>query len=236
MAKTRTSTKKIDWKKAERLYRQGLLSNAEIAAQVGAATEATVRLHAKQKGWQRDLTDQMRAKARVQMVENLATFGRPEAVLNSMQDEQIIQEAARTQVEVVREHQNTLRHGHSLTLRMLDELDATTAFRGELQQLISSTVAPQRQEALRRAVSLSSRATIMRDLATAARLWVTLERQAFSIVDENKSPEAKDLDNKSAEELRDEILQDAERMGLSLTRKDLEKGQGVAQLTNGKTH
>lgn len=217
----RGNSAKIDWKKAERLYRQGLLSNVEIAKECGASTESAIRAKAKQQGWQRDLTHEMRNKARVKMVENLATFSNPDAVLSGMHDEQITEEAARTQVHVVREHQKTLKHGHTLTLRMLDELDATTAFMGELQQLISSTIATQRQAALRRAISLGARATTMRDLAQSARIWVALERQAFNIVDETKNPEVKDLENKTSEELREEILKDAKKMGLSLD--DIEK-------------
>lgn len=221
------SPKSIDWKKAERLYRQGLLTNQEIALECGATSEATIRTHAKAQGWKRDLTHDMRLKARVKMVENLATYGDPDKILQGMHDEQITEEAARTQVQVVREHQTTLKRGHSLTVRMLDELDATTAYKGELQKLIGSTIAPQRQEALRRAISLGSRATIMRDLAIAAKTWVGLERQAFNIVDENKNPEVKDLENKTAEELREEILKDADRMGLNLSKEDL--SQGVAE-------
>jgi hypothetical protein len=40
-----------------------------------------------------------------------------------------------------------------------------------------------------KAVSLSTRAAVMRDLATAVRTWVGLERQAFSIIVE-KNPAA----------------------------------------------
>lgn len=213
---------RIDWKKGERLYRQGLLSNIEIARQIGAKTEASVRSRAKAEGWQRDLTDAMRQKARVKMVENLASYGSPEKALTGMHDEQITEEAARTQVHVVREHQKTLRNGHELTVRMLNELDATTAYMGELQQLITSTIAPMRQEALRRAISLGARSTVMRDLAQAARIWVQMERQAFNIVDETKNPEVKDLDNKSAEELRAEIMDDAKKMGLNLNELDVD--------------
>lgn len=233
MPNYRGDSKRIDWKRAERLYRQGLLSNKEIAIECGASNEATIRTHAKNKGWQRDLTDQVRNKTRVKMVENLATFSNPEAILSAMQDEQIIDEAARTQVQVVRDHQKTLKEGHTLTLRMLSELDATTAYAGELQKLISSTIAPQRQEALRRAISLTSRAQTMVTLANAARIWVGLERQAFSILDENKN-ELKDLDStKTAEELREEIIKDAEKMGLDLSREDL--AGGVAKPSN-KAH
>lgn len=228
--------KRTDWTRVERLYRAGLLSIYEIARECHTA-EANVRYHAKSKGWKRDLTDAMRSSARIKMVENLASFDSVDAdKLKQSTDDDLIEQAARTQVQVVREHQKTLGQGHSLTLRMLDELDTTTAYKGELQELISTTVAPSRQEALRRAVSLGSRATIMRDLATAARLWVTLERQAFSIADDRDrdNKEQRKLDEMTAEQLRAEIIDDAKKMGLDLDPKELSRRTvGIAAKTNG---
>lgn len=234
MAKVgRNRRQDIDWVKVERLYRAGLLSISEISNECGLPT-STISSRARRDGWKRDLTQGVRQLTRTKLIENLAkVYQEGEEKIKGLQDEQIIQEAARTQVEVVRQHQKTLQNGHALTVRMLDELDATTAYKGELQKLISSTVAPARQEALRRAVSLGSRATIMRDLATAARLWVTLERQAFNIVDDrDKTTNDRKLDEMSAEELRKEILDDAKKMGLDLSPKDLDEHVKA----NGKMH
>lgn len=240
--------KRTDWNRIERLYRAGILSIAEIARE-GNVPESNIRYHAKTKSWKRDLTSKVREASRIKMIENLATAralpGGKEAnneIIRQLvggDDETIVEQAARTQVQVVREHQKTLGHGHSLTMRMLDELDTTTAYKGELQELITSTVAPIRQEALRRAVSLNSRATIMRDLATAARLWVTLERQAFSIADDKggkDTNEQRKLDEMTAEQLREEIVNDANRIGLKLTREDLRPQTAtgiVPKVTNG---
>lgn len=221
---------KTDWNRIERQYRAGLLAVTEIAREHNVP-EANIRYHVKKNGWKRDLTDEMRSRTRTKMVENLAKVFNPEEatdLLKKATDEELIEQASRTQVHVVREHQKTLGHGHNLTLRMLDELDATTAFKGELQELITSTIAPKRQEALRRAVTLGARATIMRDLATAARQWVTLERQAFNIADdrEKDNKEQRKLDEMTSEQLRTEIIQDADKMGLKLSDKDF--GNGIA--------
>lgn len=229
--------RKTDWKKVERLYRAGLLSVAEIGRECGVG-DSLIRYHAKTKGWKKDLSQEMRNLTRTKLVENLATVFDGNQVIKDIkdaEDEQIIEQASRTQVHVVREHQKTLGQGHSLTLRMLDELDATTAYKGELQDLITSTVAPARQEALRRAVTLGSRATIMRDLATAARLWVTLERQAFNIADDrDKDNKERKLDDMTAEQLRAEIIQEADRMGIKLEKDDLpQRPVGVAAKANG---
>ena len=227
MPQGRPSKKNVDWMKIERLYRAGLLPIAEISRECGTG-EANIRRVAKAKGWKRDLTQEVRNLTRTKMVENLSkVFKEGEERLRVMGDEQIVEEAARTQVEVVRQHQASLKQGHTLTLRMLDELDTSTSRRGELENLIASTVAPQRQEALKKALSLQSRATVMRDLANAAKTWISLERQAFNIIDDrdDKSKDRK-LEEMTTEELRSEILKDAKQIGLDLSEDDL--AQGIA--------
>jgi len=243
------NSNRIDWAKIERQYRAGMLTIAEIARENGNIPESNIRYHAKTKGWKRDLTDEMRSRTRTKMVENLAKIypgGEKEIAgkIKVIEDEEIIEQASRTQVNVVREHQKTVGQGHSLTMRMLDELDATTTHRGQLEDMIKSDVAPIRQRAMINAVSLNSRAVVMRDLANAARVWVQLERQAFNIADDRTvDKDQRKLEEMTAEQLRKEILEDANKMGLDLS----ELGKGVAPRTervnphsngsgNGKIH
>lgn len=215
-----------DWGRIERLYRAGVLSVLEISRETGAP-ESTIRLRAKENGWKRDLTEEVRARTRVKLVENLAKRHLDDLQKEdkNVTDEEILEEAARTQVNVVRDHQKTLGQGHSLTLRMLDELDAETTHKGELAELIKSNVNPKQVAGIMKAVSLGSRAAVMRDLAQAARTWVTLERQAFSIADDKqRDNDPMKLNEKTSEELRREILQEASELGFDLSTKALQKG------------
>lgn len=229
--------RRVDMGKIERQYRAGMLTISEIAREAGLP-ESNVRYYAKTKGWKRDLTDEMRSRTRTKMVENLAKIypgGESEiaGAIKNIEDEEIIEQASRTQVNVVREHQKTVGHCHSLTLRMLNELDTTTSLRGELEEMIKSDVAPVRQRALMNAVSLGARSTIMRDLANAARVWVLLERQAFNIAeDRTVDKDTRKLEEMTAEQLRKEILEDASKMGLDLS----ELGKGVATRVNPHTN
>jgi hypothetical protein len=240
----RNGNPRTPWKVIERLYRAGILSIREIARETNTP-ENNIRYHAKKYGWSRDLTDAVRQASRAKMIENLAQGvemnkgakknANEEVIrlLTGSTDEQIIEEAAKTQVEVVRQHQKTLGAGHSLAMRMLNELDATTTHHGELTDMIKSTIAPRRQGAVLNAISLGQRATTMRDLAQAVRLWVVLERQAFSIAeDKDKSVEAKKLDEMTSEQLRAEIVQEAQELGIELNKNF---GNGVAK-ANGSTH
>lgn len=240
------ANKRTDWNRIERLYRAGVLTVSEIGRECNVP-EANIRYHAKTRCWTRDLSDRVRTTTRTKMVENLANARNWRGVSNSKEnkeiidrltgatDDQIIEEAARTQVEVVRQHQQTLGSGHSLTLRMLNELDATTTHRGELEDMIKSTIHPRRQGALMTAMSLAGRATIMRDLAQAARIWVTAERQAFNIADdrEKDSKESRKLDEMTADQLRKEVVEDARKLGLELTSKDFSQGVVPSKTVNG---
>lgn len=62
--------------------------------------------------------------------------------------------------------------GRSLTLRMLDELEAVTCMAGDLEALIGASLDAddeKRREAMAQAVSLKSRADVLRTLALAAK-------------------------------------------------------------------
>jgi hypothetical protein len=212
--------KNIDWNKIEKLYRSGMISVREIGRECGT-TAANIGYHAKKKGWTRDLSTEVRKLTRAKLVENLAHNYESADTLDKLKqitDDEIVEQAARTQVQVVREHQKTLGSGHGLVMRMLNELDATTTHRGEMEDMIKSGTAPRRQGALMAAVSLGNRATVLRDLAIAAKTLVTLERQAFNISDDRSeaTKEQIELSKKTADELKQESIKDANKLGLDL--------------------
>ena len=104
-------------------------------------------------------------------------------------------------------------------MRMLSELDAVTSNVGELKQEIAAGKKDdaKRRNAMLKAVGLSSWAATMRDLATAARTWVGLERQAFSIVEDKEPPPPPPEPDEpmTLEELRQTLLAQMEEFGLS---------------------
>jgi hypothetical protein len=65
--------------------------------------------------------------------------------------------------------------GRALILRMLDELDAVTSYQGQLAEEIAVETAgdrdPRRRAAMLRAIDLSSRSTILKNLATATKTF-----------------------------------------------------------------
>jgi hypothetical protein len=212
--------KRVDWVRIEKLYRAGMLSIREIGRECGT-TASNIAYHAKKNGWTRDLTQEVRKRTRSKLLENMAQIHDATDTINQIKqasDDEIIEQASRTQVQVIREHQRTLGSGHGLVMRMLHELDATTTHRGEMEDMIRSEIQGRRQGAMMSAISLAGRATVLRDLAIAAKTWVSLERQAFNIQDDRgeASKEEIELSKKTADELKQEIIKDANKLGIDL--------------------
>ena len=111
------------------------------------------------------------------------------------EDEATVEQAALTQVAVVREHSHAIRSGMELTGRLMRELAVVTTKGDQLAAAIDATETDEKKRfAAHRAVSLSARAAVMRDLTQAARLWIQLERQAFRISDDRDRNTASAID------------------------------------------
>ena len=170
--------RQADWEAIEREYRAGQLSVAEIGRTYGISHPAILK-RAKRDGWQRDLSQKVKQAVTARLV--------TDGVTDSNAREAVETAAARG-VAIVRHHRHAISRGRDLTLRLLDELDATTTNVGQLQELIEEATAgdktAQRRNAMMRAVELPSRAGVIKDLSAAAKNWVALERQAFNLGDD----------------------------------------------------
>lgn len=138
----KAQTRKIDWPAIEKDYRAGSMSNVDLAAWY-SITEGAIRKRAKAHGWVRGGTIQSEGGRAPATVLSPETTS-PEAIVG---------------------------RGRNLTLRMLDELDATTSRQGELQALIDGALdeGDKQREALDQALSLKGRADVLKALALAAK-------------------------------------------------------------------
>lgn len=120
-----------NWVKVERAYRAGILPVFQIAKQCGISHTA-INNRAKKHGWKRDLTARVRArtaeKLTLAMAEPFPSFDPPRAPEDRTEadDEQTVEQAALTQVAVVREHSAGIRRGLDITTRLMQELDVST--------------------------------------------------------------------------------------------------------------
>lgn len=185
-----------DWDAIEREFRAGSLSVREIARQHGI-TDTAIRKHAKQHGWERDLEEQVRAKASAKLVRSISlqTQRANETAKrrsDPQRDEEIVEGAATRQVEVVRQHMASLGRAARVVDKLLGELEDGTDNAVDIVEAIEvftrDDKSPKRRDAMLKAVSLGSRATTARDLSAALKNMIPLERQAFKIDEAPEKP------------------------------------------------
>lgn len=183
-----------DWESIEREYRAGVLSIREIG-KVHGVSDTAIRKKAKTDRWQRDLTERINEQVRSELVCSGFAPVDPKRGANQKQTErEIIDQAAATVVQVVREHRGRIKQGNALVELLTKQLMDVAGSREEFEQAIGIICAedktPERMNRLLKAVSLGAHATIAVNLANATRVWVGLERQAFNI-SEGVDPDGK---------------------------------------------
>lgn len=175
--------RRIDWESVERDYRAGVLSIREIA-RLNGISDGTIRKKATALLWERDLTQKVQEQARAELVRGEVGYG-DERIPATPSERQIVETAAATVVQVVREHRARIRQGHALVELLTQQLLDVAGRRDEFEQDIEADCADDktgtRQSRLLKAVSLSTHAALAVSLATATKTWIGLERQAFNL-------------------------------------------------------
>lgn len=148
--------KVIDWKGIEKDYRAGKTSIRQIAEWYGVS-EGAVRKRAKAHNWSQMIKPAVEAEP--------DTF-RKLAFIPA--------------IKTPEEAKSITRSGRTLAVRMLDELKATTSLVDELEDMIISETAgdrdARRRTAMLRAVNLPERANTLKTLALAAKTFTELVR------------------------------------------------------------
>ena len=134
------TTKQPDWEAIHSLYRAGLLSVRSIAEQHGISDTA-IRKQAKKLGWNRDLTDQVRAAAKAKVV-------RTEVRTNGSQseprtDEQIIEEASDQAAAVILAHRSGLAQWRGIADKLsyvLSDMEVTPNNAGDFARSLNAGV------------------------------------------------------------------------------------------------
>lgn len=182
----------IDWERVETLYRAGVLSLREIAAQCGGCNEASIRKRAKRDGWERDLSAKIHAKADA-LVRKAEV--RSAARADSAASERLIIEANAERIAQVRgEHRADIARLRALALRLLAECEAEAADPavfaelGEILRRPDDNQQDRLNDAYMKAISLPQRIKGVKELAETLRVLVTMEREAYGIVAEPPKP------------------------------------------------
>ena len=228
MAQKKPKPPKHPWQRIERDSREDLLSHADICRKYGL-NEAYLRRKARTGKWKKDLKEQTRSRALV-VLRNLESD--QDRVRNekaqaegkdssTATDEEIIDDAVRTQLGVILTHRKDFREARELVTDMLSELRGQTHNQAAILDMIDRVYATANptdmefRQAARRLLSLANRATTMVNLANALGKVTGLERQVFG------------LEEKAT---KDPVKVDAEKVVRTDGRTDLERAAAVLNM------
>lgn len=184
--------REIDWEGIERDYRAGILSVREIAAAYGCSHVA-IGKRAKTRGWVRDLSAKIQAKAE-ELVTKAEVTGSVTKTEQLATEREIIEANAHRIAEIRSAHRTDIRTARTLAMNLLAELEHQTGNQDLYQHLAELLIDPEEDsseaakkrardsmEAFQRAMSLGGRTKTMKDLADTLKTLVALEREAYGI-------------------------------------------------------
>lgn len=188
-----------DWESIEGEYRAGVFSVREIAKRY-KITEGAVRKRANKERWLRDLTTQVHAAVRSQLIRDAADEPEPAPAAESKgkrqdrpkeeekkpkSEREIIAAAATTVAKVINVHRSDIAKGRGIVELLFDQLHDAAGNRHEIEDTIyeEEKKSGERRYRMLRAVSLPMHAATVRDLSQAMRNLVMLEREAYNIDD-----------------------------------------------------
>lgn len=174
----------VDWKVIEKQYRAGTPS-IRVIAKSHELSEGAIRKHAKNNGWLRDLTEQVKSAAKAKLVRmEVRTSNAQDAVRT---ENEIVEMAATMMVQVVRGHREDIATGRSIVQTLMGQLVGVAENRDSFENIIEIETQEDtngnRRGMMMKAISLPVHAATIRDLSQAMKNLIGLERQAFNLAD-----------------------------------------------------
>lgn len=187
----------VDWERIELDYRAAIKTLRQIAEEHGI-THGAINKRAKRDGWERDLTEKIKAKA--DALVSKAAVSTQVSKQGRIAETAVVEANAQTQASIRLAHRSDIERTRRLVMSLMAELELQTnnpELFGEIEAALQQRqpgqelMAAQRtklNEGLAKAMSLPGRSTTMRSLAESLRLLVGLERQAYGIREEMPEP------------------------------------------------
>lgn len=177
--------KTVDWEAVELRYRTGTESLRSIGATFGI-TEGAIRQRGKKEGWARDLEVRVRRATDAALLRKAATH-------DVRTEREAVAIEAEMRSEVVLRHRKDIQRGRTLSMTMLIELETMTEAPMLIRDLQSCLTQCQASEdiphdilvkadaLLGQALTLDSRAGVLKTLTDSLAKLVALEREAYNL-------------------------------------------------------
>lgn len=173
-----------------RLVRAGVLSYEEIVEHTGVSI-ATINKWVKQFSWKRDLRPRVREAAAHIEAAKIAS----EIVSQSqpLTDEEVVDQAARIQVEITGRHKKDLIKSVDLQMQLIEELQIASSHVDKLEEFIVDETKDerngQRRATLMAAIGIGSRMKAMQAATNSLTSLIKAQRMVYRIADKGESDE-----------------------------------------------
>jgi len=182
----------IDWEAVGKEWSLDQLSDRQLARKYGTS-HTTIARKAIQFGWVKDKGAEVRRKTKAALIKQSATV--PDKCATGTKDgtkkksstptQEDIDKAVEDNVALIREHRKDIKGARNiagvLSQQLLDVADHRERIVDLIEEDTKEETDTRRRKALLKAVSLPSNAGTLRDLTTALKNLIPLERQAFNI-------------------------------------------------------
>lgn len=179
-----------DWEAIESAYRAGVLSLREIASQHGISDTA-IRKRAKKEEWTRDLAAKVKAKA-----DDLVRKREVRAKVrseNQISERELVEATAEAIANVRMEHRGDIKRARELANLLFSELSAECTDVESLHRLGELMLSPDDKgqdklnDLYHKIISMPQRVKSMKDLSDTLKTLIGLEREAYSIKEDEPS-------------------------------------------------
>ncbi|EPB7456763.1 hypothetical protein ACRR4W_000037 [Citrobacter freundii] len=181
---------KPDWEAIETAYRAGVMSLREIASQHGISDTA-IRKRAKKEEWTRDLAAKVKAKA-----DDLVRKREVRAKVrseNQISDRELVEATAEAIANVRMEHRGDIKRARELANLLFSELSTECTDVEALHKLGELMLSPDEKgqdklnDLYHKIISMPQRVKSMKDLSDTLKTLIGLEREAYSIKEDEPS-------------------------------------------------
>lgn len=189
-AKTLPAT--ADWERIELDYRACIKTLRQIADEQGI-THGAINKRAKRDGWERDLSQKIKAKA--EALVSKAAVSKEVSKERRIAEREVVEANACAIVEVRLGQRRDIQRSRAVSMALLEELEAMVGSDtvelmsqlGELMRKENDRGTDRLNDLYHKIISLPERAKTMKDLGESLRVLVALERQAFGLDDKDNA-------------------------------------------------
>lgn len=207
--------KQYDWEVIGKEWCLDQLSDRQLAKKYGMH-HTTIARRAVRDGWVKDKGAEVLRKTNAALVKTVGG-GNGDAPDSTTPTRTEIDAAVKNNVQLIREHRADISSGRALVALLSGQLKDAAENRDEIEEAIydetKDDISTQRRTRMTKAVSLPAHAGVLRDLTTAMKNLIPLERQAFNL-DKKQGDDPDPPNNKSKFATTEEVEAEMRRRGI----------------------